>query len=128
MPKTLLLLLLTTTLLQSKHLHKEKHYQEFFCKQLGGVTEYRLADKTRVDCLLDKHAIEVDFASKWAESIGQSLYYAKQTARKPAVLLIMEDQQKDAKYLRRLVDVSHSHHIDIWTIDAQMEIKPYFME
>lgn len=109
--------------LQARHLNKEKVYQDHFCKQFGGVSEYRLKDRTRVDCLLDDYAIEVDFAQKWAESIGQSLYYASQTSRKAAVLLIMEDLQKDEKYLRRLKDVSLKHGIEIWIIDQEFKIQ-----
>lgn len=122
MIKTLLLFLLAVNL-QAKHLNKEKVYQEHFCKQFGGVSEYRLKDKTRVDCLLNDYAIEVDFAQKWAESIGQSLYYASQTSRKAAVLLIMEDLQNDQKYLQRLKDVSQKHGIEIWIIDQEFNIQ-----
>lgn len=52
--------------------------------------EVRLWDNTRVDLLSDTYAIEVDWAadSKWAEAIGQALYYAELTHRKPAVLLL----------------------------------------
>jgi hypothetical protein len=120
--KTLLFLFLALSL-QAKHMNKEKVYQDHFCKQFGGVSEYRLKDRTRVDCLLNDYAIEVDFAKKWAESIGQSLYYASQTSRKAAVLLIMEDFQKDEKYLHRLKDVSQKHGIDIWIIDRQFNIR-----
>ena len=123
MIKTLLLLLCISSLLEAKHLYKEKVYQKHFCQQLGGIIEYRLKDKTRVDCLLEDYAIEVDFASKWAESIGQSLYYASETSRKAAVLLIMEDEEKDLKYLHRLKSVSHTHGIDIWIINKDFEIK-----
>jgi len=128
MHRPLLLLLLLALNLSAKHLHKEKVYQEHFCKQLGGITEYRLQDKTRVDCLVKEYAIEVDFAQKWAESIGQSLYYASQTSRKPAVLLIMEDQKKELKYLRRLENVSQQHNIDIWIINKNFQIKQHNME
>lgn len=116
-------MLLLALNLHAKHLKKEKEYQEHFCKQFGGITEYRLKDKTRVDCLLNDYAIEVDFAQKWAESIGQSLYYASQTSRKAAVLLIMEDLQKDEKYLHRLKDVSQKHGIEIWVIDQKFNIQ-----
>lgn len=122
MIKTVLLILCALSL-NAKHLYKEKVYQEHFCKQFGGITEYRLKDKTRVDCLLNEYAIEVDFAQKWAESIGQSLYYASQTSRKAAVLLIMEDQKKDEKYLHRLKDVSQKHGIEIWVIDREFKIQ-----
>jgi len=119
----LLLLLLLVLSLQARHMNKEKVYQEHFCKQFGGVSEYRLKDRTRVDCLLNDYAIEVDFAKKWAESIGQSLYYASQTSRKAAVLLIMEDLEKDEKYLHRLKDVSQKHGIEIWVIDKDFKIQ-----
>jgi len=128
MNRCLSLLLLLALNLSAKHLHKEKVYQEHFCKQLGGITEYRLQDKTRVDCLVKEYAIEVDFAQKWAESIGQSLYYASQTSRKPAVLLIMEDQEKELKYLRRLENVSQQYNIDIWIINKNFQIKQHNME
>ena len=37
------------------------------------------------------YAVEFDFAEKWAEAVGQALYYALKTGKKPAVVLIMED-------------------------------------
>ena len=122
MIRPFLLYLFIALSLHAKHLHKEKVYQEHFCSKFGGITEYRLKDKTRVDCLLDEYAIEVDFAQKWAESIGQSLYYASQTSRKAAVLLIMEDMQQDKKYLERLENVSKLYNIDIWIINKDFTI------
>ena len=38
--------------------------------------EVVMKDGTRCDILTSTHAIEVDFAKKWAEAIGQSLNYA----------------------------------------------------
>ena len=70
----LLLILLLGIALQAKNLHKESYYQNIFCDKMGGKTEVVLKDRTRIDCLTDKYAIEVDFANKWAESIGQSLH------------------------------------------------------
>ena len=64
--------------------------------------EHRLNDGTRVDCLLPHLAVEVDFAPKWAECIGQALYYGQKTNRTPACVLIMENPEKDLKYLKRL--------------------------
>ena len=84
----------------AKRLNKERWYQDKGCE---GVTEYRLPDKTRVDCLLEEYAIEYDFANKWAEAIGQSLHYGRMTHRKAGIVLIMESP-KDAKYYRRLMD------------------------
>lgn len=77
---------------------REKDYVEAYCK---GQIEYKLKDKTRVDCLTDEYAIEFDWGKKWAESIGQSLYYAKMTGKKPAVALIIKSP-KELIYAKRI--------------------------
>ena len=70
----------------------ERDYQIAHCQ---GVLEYRLDDGSRVDCLTDEYAIEYDFANKWAEAVGQALYYAEKTGKKPAIVLILKnDKQK----------------------------------
>ena len=51
--------------------YSESFYQELYAKKLGGRTEVTMPDGTRCDILTDTHAIEVDFAVKWAETIGQ---------------------------------------------------------
>ena len=84
------------------HEHPEKYYQKQWCDKKGGITEYRLNDGTRVDCLLPNMAVEFDFAPKWAECIGQALYYGKMTNRTPACVLIIENPERDLKYIKRL--------------------------
>ena len=54
------------------HKHNEASYQDAWCSIHGGVTEYENEDKTRVDCLTKTHAVEFEFANKWAESIGEA--------------------------------------------------------
>ena len=93
----------------------EKDYQKYWCSEQKGTQEYRLKDGTRVDCLTNTHAIEVEYAKKWAESIGQSLYYAEQTGKQAGVLLIIQSS-KDVKYHKRLKSVAKKHSIFIWTI------------
>ena len=90
MLKVSLLMLIWCIALQAKHLHHERYYQTILCDALGGEMEVVLSDRTRVDCLTEEYAIEVDFAKKWAESVGQALYYAKITGKKPAIGLIVE--------------------------------------
>ena len=46
-----------------------------------------------VDCLTDEYAIEFDFSNKWAEAIGQSLYYASQTNRNPAIFILCQNKR-----------------------------------
>jgi len=54
--------------------------------------DYTLFDKSRVDLLTTKEAIEVDWAHKWTEAIGQSKHYSVHTDdRQPVVLLLIPD-------------------------------------
>lgn len=85
-----------------------KTYQQHWCKINGGTQEVILFDKARVDCLTKTHAIEFDFAPKWAESIGQALYYSIVTGKTPGIVLIMENPKKDQKYLARVNSVAKS--------------------
>lgn len=101
----------------SSHVHLEKEYQRIWCSQNSGKLEYKLPDSTRIDCLTQDYAIEFDFAPKWAESVGQSLYYAICTHKKPAVVLIMENAAKDYKYLVRLMTIAKLYGIKVWTME-----------
>ncbi len=63
----------------------ERYYQEKFAREISGRVEVVMKDGTRCDILTATHAIEVDFAKKWAEAIGQSLNYAMHTGKRPGV-------------------------------------------
>lgn len=93
----------------------ERVYQEKWCAEQGGVTEYRLEDGARVDCLTDEFAVEADFARKWAESIGQALFYSSVTDKRPGILLIME-RETDGRYLKRLRTVADRLGIKVWVL------------
>ncbi len=94
----------------------EKDYQTSWCEKHNGKTEVRLFDKTRIDCLTDSHAVEFDFAGKWGESIGQSLYYAAVVHKKPGIVLIIENKETDDKYLQRVKTVANKYNIKVWTM------------
>lgn len=96
--------------------YNEHYYQTKLCNDLNGQVEIVLQDKTRVDCLTDNYAIEVDFAKKWAESIGQSLHYAHMTGKKPAVGLII-DKNRDQRYYKRLHTLAKKYEIHIFIIE-----------
>lgn len=82
--------------------HPESFYQERFCKSIPGAQMEVIApDGTRCDILTDEYAIEVDFANKWAEAIGQALNYAIQFNKLPGIVLISESPN-DYKYIVRL--------------------------
>ncbi len=101
----------------AKHKFKEKEYQKFWCDKAGGVMEYVVSGGSRVDCLTDTHAVEVEFAPKWKEAVGQALYYGKKTKRTPGILLILESKA-DNKYLGRLVYTIKKNYpfVRVWVI------------
>ena len=105
----------------AKRLYPEAEYQRVWCDKHNGVTEYKFSDDTRVDCLTDKYAVELDFANKWAECIGQALYYGKMTGKQPACVLIMERGEKDLKYLRRLRRAVYRKGLDMRTFTIKPE-------
>lgn len=117
----LFLLLFTITPCYAKRLHPEAEYQKTWCEKRGGVIEYKLSDKTRVDCLLPNMAVEFDFANKWAECIGQAIYYGRQTNRQAACVLIMENEEKDLKYLYRLRRAAYKKGVNLRTFTMKPE-------
>ncbi len=98
----------------NKQLH-EKDYQRYWCDKHNGELEYRLSDGTRVDCLTSEYAVEVEYAHKWAEAIGQSLFYAKMTGKKPGIVLIMREKG-DERFAKRLRTVAGQEGIKVWTV------------
>lgn len=79
----------------------EDFYVTQWCNPNFGRKEAVLWDMTRVDCLAKDYAVEFDFAKKWAEAVGQSLYYSKMTGKKPAIALILTSIT-DYRYLKRI--------------------------
>jgi hypothetical protein len=96
-------------------LHPERWYQERWCAEQGGTMEVVLEDGSRCDCLTATHAVEFDFANKWAEAVGQSLHYAN-LSRKRAGIVIIQERPGDTRYLRRLRGVLERYDlpVDLW--------------
>lgn len=86
-----------TLLMATLILTVEADYVNHYC---SGVIEHRLPDRTRVDCLLEDHAVEYDWARNWYQSIGQSLHYAMHTGKRAGVVLIVRET-KDYVYVDR---------------------------
>lgn len=114
---TALLLYFSNCSLEAKTKMHEKDYQKIFCNNLIGKIEHVLVDNSRVDCLTSNYAIEIDYGKKWAESIGQSLYYSLMTNKKAAIgIIIDENNKRDKKYLKRLYTVTKRLNIKVFII------------
>ena len=109
---------------QAKHLYPEKYYQTNWCNKNKGMSEVKLSDNTRIDCLTSEYAIEFDFASKWAEAIGQSLHYSYMTNKKAGIVLIVENND-DKKYVDRIKPLCEKHEITLWETYPPKEENEY---
>lgn len=107
-----------TALAGSPHLHQEKWYQERWASEHGGIMEVVAPNGTRCDIVTPTHAIEVDFAPKWAEAIGQALNYACQTGLQPGIVLVVESPG-DRRFVEiaRQVNACQGLGITIWEMN-----------
>ena len=60
----ILFLLLLSANAEAARLNPESYYQNKWCDDHNGKVEHVLSDKTRVDCLTQEYAVEVEFANK----------------------------------------------------------------
>lgn len=109
------LLVLTHSNANAAFKKNEAYYQKILCNDLGGIIEYRLPDRSRVDCLTYEYAIEVDFDKKPYECAAQALYYAIMTNRKPACAFITD--KKQSRQINRLEVLAKAYNIKIIYID-----------
>jgi len=110
-------MLLIAASLFSQTRQRESYYQDSFAVIVKGETEVVLSDRTRVDIVTNTHAIEVDFAEKWAESIGQTLHYQGMMDNKKAGVLLIIEGKEEERFIDRLVGVAAKHEIDVWVWD-----------
>lgn len=95
--------------------HPERYYQNRHCKQLNGITEYRIHN-VRVDCLTNEYAIEYDFANKFYEGISQALYYSQLTERIGKLVLI-EENKEEKHFVDRAKEI-----IEYWNLPLELEV------
>ena len=100
-------------------IENEDYYNRQFCSEVSGQAEYKLPDRSRIDCLTDTHAYEADWADglKVYESIGQSLYYAAETGKKPGILLLVRKHNSD-KHIRKVKRV-----IEKWSLPIKLVVQ-----
>lgn len=73
----------------------------------------RTEDGAWCDLLTKELAIEVDWAEKWAEGIGQALYYGLCFKRQPAVILLIKDPEQDESKVARCRKVCEAYGVKL---------------
>jgi hypothetical protein len=107
------LLLSSLTLLTAQ---SEANYIDALAAHLGAQTEIAVTSG-RVDIETATHAIEVERAPKWKNSIGQALWYGLQRNKQPGIILLIESpaQRKYAIQLGSALDYAGlGNSITVW--------------
>jgi hypothetical protein len=91
-------------------------------ERLHDAGDGKHAANSRIDILTATHCWEADWAHKWTEAIGQSLYYSQQwneehtgDNRKPGVLLLLLDPDRESHFVTRCRRVCDEHGITLVT-------------
>jgi hypothetical protein len=80
--------------------------------------ERQLWDRTRVDVLTDKLALEIDWAKKWTEAVGQACWYATNTSKQAGIILLVKDKTVDNKYVYRCLTVATKLQFVLWIVET----------
>jgi len=97
----------------------ELYWEAIIAAQLHAEAEHRLPCGARVDLLTPTAAIEIDWPKKWAEGVGQALYYGAQTNRRAVVLYLVSDPVAEARYLDRARVAADAGGVEIWLWDCR---------
>lgn len=92
--------------------------QRFPETQLRLGRERQIWDRSRVDILTDLLAIEVDWAKKWPEAIGQAEWYSLNFGRPPGICLLVSDYVDEAKYVYRAQACCARRNMPLWLVDT----------
>jgi hypothetical protein len=109
---------------QQQILQTEKDYQIAFNQAyFHGKAKMEVPVKYgRIDLLTDDYVIEVDRLENFHEAIGQALHYAKETGKKPAIAIFMEEQRDaDKEKLKYVIRLCGYYKIKVWFINEELE-------
>jgi hypothetical protein len=81
--------------------------------------EVQCPNGDRCDLVNATEAIEVEWCGHWHEAIGQSVEYAMELNKAPAIVLLVRDPAKDAKQIARCGKVCAKLGIHLYTERAQ---------
>ena len=99
---------------------KESDYVKEWCGRHGGRVEVRLDDGTRADCVTNTHAIEFDFAPKYAEGFGQAVHYARVSGLRAGIVLICEKAGDEVKLGWLMNDIdSVGADVTVWNMGCE---------
>jgi hypothetical protein len=128
---SLLLLIFACAAPQQQTLQTERDYQiAFNDAYFHGRAKMEVSVKYgRIDLLTDEYVVEVDRLEKFHEAIGQALHYARETGKKPAIAIFMEEdpdkgpkqRDEDKEKLKYVIRLCGYYKIKVWFINEELE-------
>jgi len=111
--KTFVAALLFSSTAFGQHLN-EAEVVSAIAEKYEAQVEVKLWDNTRVDLLSATHAYEVDWAYKYAEGVGQALYYGCITERRPGLILLVKDLMQEQRFIYRARIACNKAAVDLY--------------
>lgn len=117
----LLLLCLSLPLVaEDRTAWNENTWTAYLCSQHADwESQHRTPDGSYVDVLTPTHAMEVEWAGKHHEAVGQALLYAILTERQPGIILLVKDWKVEQKYYLRCLAVCAKHGIRLIVVEVR---------
>jgi hypothetical protein len=93
-------------------------YKSKWCTEHQGATDVKISDGTTADCITSTHVLEFQLAPNWADAIGRSLYYSRETGKKAGIVLIIKTEKDQEDWKRLKAVISHfGLPIDAWKME-----------
>lgn len=88
-------------------------------EDFSGVAEYKTIDGSWIDIYTKGgYTVEVEWAAKWKEAVGQALYYAAIEDAKPGIVLLFKGEKTEKLHYMRLMIVASKYNIKVWVIET----------
>ena len=100
---------------------RETDWSKWLAQQMHGEAEARTFCGARCDILTDTHAWEVEWMRKYNQAPGQALLYASLFNKKPVIILLSKNEERDSIYYLRCAVICQRAEIDLQVVETNDE-------
>ena len=100
---------------------RETEWSKWLAIKMKGEAEAKTFCGTRCDVLTDTHAWEVEWIKKYNQAPGQALLYASLFNKKPGIILLSRNEDRDSIYYLRCAVICERANIDLQVVETYNE-------
>lgn len=100
---------------------RETEWSKWLAEKMNGEAEARTFCGARCDVLTETHAWEVEWMKKYNQAPGQALLYAALFNKKPGIILLSRNDERDPIYYLRCAVICKSAGIDLQVVETDNE-------